>query len=731
MFVARPQINPPILHAENSNKRILSNKRKRRLSIDSESDHTEAKLRSGTGTNTDAGRVSEPPPKRSRVAATQRSTDVSPPRTPAGPAATATAVPVPNTPAPTPTPAAAPVHDRTVWAASRCRKHNAAYAAAAKSTCERIQRKLNATQMQHIQLPMWKKMQRRGMIGSAHTHAQGGGANEGDARFDAIMRDLDLFSKNGKLIVRNRTQREFNRHMMNAGIPLIYGADFDASVERILAANRWKEIRQEVFIITSRRAGKTLSTAMFAAAMLLNCPEIMIVVFAPCLRTGGLMVGLIKRLLMSHPKGQSRIMQRFCSATCVKITGPNGAASGDVRMVTALPSKSDNTRGFEANLILIDECWYVNEKLMTETILPATQEGRLCMVGISTPQGSDSYFTVMIRKMDMSVDPPQPMWNVIRTGICEECRIAKTVLKCTHMEPAHWLSQKKIGKLKQVLADKPHLLQREMFGEPADADIPAFNHEHIDNMINNVPHGMQICNKPVTCVYLAVDPSGAGSSNFAFVGIVQKGTRMELCLLAITNESEGLEDDELLVSQIITAIREMYPKCVIVFIPESNLGKEGSHLERLVRHDNLICTMSHKPGWFGMQKTAIVTFEMHAMMEHVLRDKAMFISDTLWAIPPPSAQRNLNIVPGSRAAAMYMLNVLRTEGKAMRWQDLTKGDPMNQTEKTAYKLSGKRGSAMNDDLWVALMTAWYWKGQFWDSSEPRYVDARRLMGPCR
>ena len=52
--------------------------------------------------------------------------------------------------------------------------------------------------------------------------------------------------------------------------------------QRVLRANSWDHIAQEILISTPRRFGKTISVSIFSAAMLLSCPGVEISIYSTC-----------------------------------------------------------------------------------------------------------------------------------------------------------------------------------------------------------------------------------------------------------------------------------------------------------------------------------------------------------------------------------------------------------------------------------------------------------------
>lgn len=64
--------------------------------------------------------------------------------------------------------------------------------------------------------------------------------------------------------------------MHRSALPHIYGDEFEAHKEKILASHGLPDVQYEILICTPRRWGKTTSVSMFIAAMLLEVEDMWI-----------------------------------------------------------------------------------------------------------------------------------------------------------------------------------------------------------------------------------------------------------------------------------------------------------------------------------------------------------------------------------------------------------------------------------------------------------------------
>jgi hypothetical protein len=523
---------------------------------------------------------------------------------------------------------------------------------------------------------------------------------------------------------------------LNASIKAIYSTDYDASEQRILKRNGWTEVRQEVLVMTARGEGKTEAVAMFVAALMLFCPRIKITVFAQALRQAKALLAKIDERISSHPMGKGRVM-RPSSMERLRVRSDRGDPT-DIRLVSALPSKSETTRGFYSDLIVVDEMSFAPEKLFMETIVPTLQRALTGLVGISTPLGTDNLYSVLCTMMDHS-DPknPVPMFNVITSDkVCSECLLGEDPEACQHMDSdiVPWKSIKKVNRMAGIYERDRHLQARETKGIVKDCVMKAFIAKDVDRFIANTARGTD--GARVRAIYVTVDPSGAGASELAVAGYAERdgavdrvGNGLELCLLAASAESTGVEDDARFIHEVWRRLRVAYPLCEIVFIPEANLAKEAAHLQKLVRDDPHTVTMRHvKPGWFGVRKTHENTIEMHALLARMLAATTLTVSPTLIGMPPPSAMRKQGLTAGSPAAASYMLEKLRGQLHAFRYEELPRTALRQSLEKAVYRLTGKRGSTQNDDLCICVLMGPYWRQVFLSTPDPSYLQALERMG---
>jgi hypothetical protein len=192
----------------------------------------------------------------------------------------------------------------------------------------------------------------------------------------------------------------------------------------------------------------------------------------------------------------------------------------------------------------------------------------------------------------------------------------------------------------------------------------------------------------------------------------------------------GVQDHKLFVDKIWSSIRKRYGQCQIVFMPESNLGNEASHLEQYVKDEPFTVTMREERrggDWFGVRKSKITTLEMHGYMTHAMARRAIGVTADCVGIPTGAEEKRYSMQAGSEAANKYMLNKLRTQMLAFHWEKIGRASAKD----IRYHLTGK-SSNENDDLCIGIIMLPYWRQVFIRSFSEHYETAKihmRLLDP--
>lgn len=135
---------------------------------------------------------------------------------------------------------------------------------------------------------------------------------------------------------------------------------------------------------------------------------------------------------------------------------------------------------------------------------------------LSSPEGDSNYYSTLMNLMDEEQQPPQPFFNVINCfQICKKCLKLERVkqINCTHIKStAHWLSSRKIKKLKQLYKASPEDAIREFGGVVVSDYLPALPKDEINALFKSQKVAT-LAAPPY--IFTCCDPTGGGPSRLS------------------------------------------------------------------------------------------------------------------------------------------------------------------------------------------------------------------------
>ena len=142
---------------------------------------------------------------------------------------------------------------------------------------------------------------------------------------------------------RSYHQREFHDHFIRACARIFWKTEkpgmFARDHQRILEANGWPNLSQEVLISTPRRFGKTISVSMFAAAMLYSTPQLEMSIYSTCKRISQKLLRNVYKFLSLIYVELRVPKMREIRLNFEEIVLQGGEGDQDVRVVNSYPSK--------------------------------------------------------------------------------------------------------------------------------------------------------------------------------------------------------------------------------------------------------------------------------------------------------------------------------------------------------------------------------------------------------
>ena len=398
--------------------------------------------------------------------------------------------------------------------------------------------------------------------------------NYGDVRLANIRRFLD----NVQGYDRSEMQKQFHESFLQAVVLHLYKDDPEVDMDKIMSMNEWPNLKQQVLCLTPRRFGKTTAVAMFVAGYFLSVEKAQLCIFSTGKRASDGMLDKIHEFvkLIDEKLGTNH-------DACCKRKGEflfyYGEGANDVRKVASYPSGSEKLRGVGGDLILLEEAAFMPIKMFHEVIVPLLELETTALICISTPQDSSNFYSMMFEMVDAA---GEKLFNQIQISmVCEDCKLGPHPEKCTHMKHLlpKWKSGGKQDMVRQIYGDNAKDMLRESMGVTTNENCCVFQDEWLDKFSNRSHYSPS---STPSVIFVACDPNGGGSSQMAIVSLFQDQNNFAVCGLE-SHAVKGHGEVRHLLETHVRAIRATFPSSFIIFIPESNLGHEASHMAHMLR----------------------------------------------------------------------------------------------------------------------------------------------------
>lgn len=180
-------------------------------------------------------------------------------------------------------------------------------------------------------------------------------------------------------------------------------------------------------------------------------------------------------------------------------------------------------------MCIIDEAAHVDPALFYKVVLPILQMKKTALLALSSPEGSQNYFSRLINFKDP--DTGRPFFRVCNCFmICEDCRKLEQEeqIKCNHVkQPAHWISTAKSARLKMLYETDPATAIKEFGGIIEDDFVACFEKADLERLFTKERY---VTHSAPKHIFITVDPSGGGMSQLALCsGYFPDGLTFVVC----------------------------------------------------------------------------------------------------------------------------------------------------------------------------------------------------------
>ena len=111
--------------------------------------------------------------------------------------------------------------------------------------------------------------------------------------------------------LRSNDQRQFHKAFTTACLPKIFGDELTRNLHWLSKVYRFTQLRPDVLICTPRRRGKTMATALFAAAYAYSQPESEISIFSPGRRQSRKILALVWQMILKLANEDRKIIDAY------------------------------------------------------------------------------------------------------------------------------------------------------------------------------------------------------------------------------------------------------------------------------------------------------------------------------------------------------------------------------------------------------------------------------------
>jgi len=511
--------------------------------------------------------------------------------------------------------------------------------------------------------------------------------NYGDVRLTNIRKLLD----NVKGYDRSEMQKQFHESFLQAVALHLYKDDPEVDMDKIMSMNEWPNLKQQCLCLTPRRFGKTTAVAMFVASYFLSVEKAQLCIFSTGKRASDGMLDKVHEFIKLIDEQMGTNYDKTCKRKGEFLF--YYGEGNDVRKVASYPSGSDKLRGVGGDLILLEEAAFMPIKMFHEVIVPLLELETTALICISTPQDSNNFYSMMFEMVDAA---GEKLFNQIQISmVCEDCKLSAHPEKCTHMKHLlpKWKSGGKQDMVRQIYGDNTEDMLRESMGVTTNDSNSLFQDDWLDLFTKRAPY-----TSPATprVIFVACDPNGGGSSQMAIVSLYQDSNNFAICGME-SHAVKGYGEIRNLLETHVRAIRNIFPSSWIIFVPESNLGHEASHMSHMLK-DIPKCRSLMERGEPGV----ITTHKRKELYSNTAVER--FASSGVWYA---SQFICVNPYGDANARGARVKRMFRKQMGIFSKIVIPRG---SNHSKPKIIYSGKDQG--NDDLVLTFMIALYWSIQF-------------------
>ena len=158
-----------------------------------------------------------------------------------------------------------------------------------------------------------------------------------------------------------------------------------------------------------------------------------------------------------------------------------------------------------------------------------------------------------------------------------------------HLLPK-WKSSQKQSMVRQIYAENSQDMLRESMGVITEESVSVFESGWISTLKNRPRYTEK---QPFPFLFVGADPNGGGNSHMSIVTVGMESNTYVLIGME-THRVRGHGEIKSLLIEHVRGLRRIFPISTIVFIPESNLGHEASHMSFMLKSEFRVAVLMER-----------------------------------------------------------------------------------------------------------------------------------------
>ncbi len=235
----------------------------------------------------------------------------------------------------------------------------------------------------------------------------------------SVLDQKYLLDENGRSTGRSAWQKEMNDECINACLGQMYGEELHANLPRLMRERGISELRTDVLGLWPRRTGKTVSTSMFATAVVATQPGVDVLIYSTGERASKSLLDNCIDMIPHLIPDPRRV--KYCNQEVLAVY----SKTGHLNKIKSYPASGNKLRGTGnkeiSGIVICEEIFFMDIKLFFSIIAPILVKKNVVLIMLSSHESKLNFAA----KMCQACYPDGT--RIIRTlefdFVCDDCKM--------------------------------------------------------------------------------------------------------------------------------------------------------------------------------------------------------------------------------------------------------------------------------------------------------------------